>query len=853
MHRALVRFVLVSAGILSLGIMAPATRAGTVVRFDLNYSVDGSNGPIDYFDIELFDDEAPITVANFLQYVNNGLYNNTIIHRDIADFIVQGGGFTTNLDPITTYDPIQNEFSPTRSNVTGTVAMAKLGGDPNSATSQWFVNLVDNSGNLDNQNGGFTVFGKVLGDGMTLINAVSSLPTYDLSQQAGSAFTDVPMFNDGASFVTVTSASVIPPSPVGLSGFVYVDVNKNGIMDGDDYAIAGAPVSLIQTGSSTPLATVYSASDGSYQFSALSAGTFSVQIGSSGYAAGQDNGTAQMVLDKDGNIVSTGTAGTLARNAYNNIALDAGQTGVNFNLAEAAYPVALMSARLLMNVPEVPPHTSGTPILTSNAGTASPLDFGTVLVGASSTQTLTVSNAGSQGSAISGTLPTARGVFAPDGDPAFGPLSPGDSASQEYVYTPTARGDDTQDVSVVTDAGNLPVTFTGTGVAPVASVGQTDGNYALVRQTNSAVITVTNLGDGNLSGLGDQSNLHGSIAASSGVFAGDGGDFNLADAGSKPFEYSYTPTVRGTQSTTVTASFDNGNPDGTNTLYSQQVTISGTGVAPVQSVDTSAADAGRVRIGTTGTASITIRNVGDGNLSGLGDVSNLAGTISAGTGAFAGAEGAINLTDSASHAFSYSYAPTAHAPDSAAITVAFTNGNEDGTNNAQTVSAQLIGQGVGPVFSSDLLPASTLDFGTTSGTPTSLTLGISNDSTDDAGGNATLIDLTLLSAAISGTDADYFSVADFVDGTVLHAGYSLPMEIGYNGDVGERLATLTITTDQNAAFGAAGDTFVYTLSANHAPIVVVPEPSTITLFGVAAIGLIAFLGFRRRRGPHVAT
>jgi cyclophilin family peptidyl-prolyl cis-trans isomerase len=198
--------------------MAPATQADTVVRFNLNGSVSGSNGSINYFDVELFDSEAPITVANFLQYVNNGNYDNTIIHRDATDFVMQGGGFTpqvdggsvTALNPIASYGQIQNEFSTTRSNVSGTIAMAKLGNDPNSATSQWFVNLGDNSANLDEQNGGFTVFGKVLGEGMTLINAVNSLPTYDLSPNYGSAFTEVPLFNNGSNFVTVMSVAVVP-------------------------------------------------------------------------------------------------------------------------------------------------------------------------------------------------------------------------------------------------------------------------------------------------------------------------------------------------------------------------------------------------------------------------------------------------------------------------------------------------------------------------------------------------------------------------------------------------------------------------------------------------------------------
>ena len=117
------------------------------------------------FSIELFDDITPITVANFLNYVNSGRYNTTVIHRVIntpIPFIIQGGGMSYNveentLDAINTDGAILNE--PFISNQRGTVAMAKLSGNPNSATSQWFVNLNDNSANLDAQNGGFTVFG----------------------------------------------------------------------------------------------------------------------------------------------------------------------------------------------------------------------------------------------------------------------------------------------------------------------------------------------------------------------------------------------------------------------------------------------------------------------------------------------------------------------------------------------------------------------------------------------------------------------------------------------------------------------------------------------------------------------
>lgn len=153
-------------------VSAFAQGAGTIARFDT------SAGPVD---IQLYDSAAPRTVANFLSYVQSGTYDGSFFHRLVRGFVLQGGGLkwsdaaTPKLSAVPVGATVVNEFSAARSNLRGTVAMAKVDGNPDSATNQWFVNLADNSANLDTQNGGFTVFGKVLTPGMAVVDALAQL------------------------------------------------------------------------------------------------------------------------------------------------------------------------------------------------------------------------------------------------------------------------------------------------------------------------------------------------------------------------------------------------------------------------------------------------------------------------------------------------------------------------------------------------------------------------------------------------------------------------------------------------------------------------------------------------------
>jgi cyclophilin family peptidyl-prolyl cis-trans isomerase len=138
--------------------------------------IDTSMGTIK---VELFADKAPLTVKNFLSYVDKNHYDNTIFHRVIPDFMIQGGGFTTGMKQKATDPPIKNEATNGLSNTRGTIAMARTR-DPDSATSQFFINVVDNSRKLDRafvQDGvGYCVFGKVM-EGMDVCDKIVAVET----------------------------------------------------------------------------------------------------------------------------------------------------------------------------------------------------------------------------------------------------------------------------------------------------------------------------------------------------------------------------------------------------------------------------------------------------------------------------------------------------------------------------------------------------------------------------------------------------------------------------------------------------------------------------------------------------
>ena len=206
--------------------------------------------PLGTFYLETYDNITPITAQNFLALAASGNYADMFFHRSVAGFVVQGGGFNypsgaTGPGNVVNNGTIVNEFNnwfdpqlgglqtgdPV--NLRGTVAMAKLGGDPDSATSQWFVSLADNSTILDPQNGGFTVFARVLFDGMTVVDDIAALSRVN----AGSPFDTLPVrdYTSGAierQHLVTSSTTVVDEISFAVTGNSNTSLVTATVVDG---------------------------------------------------------------------------------------------------------------------------------------------------------------------------------------------------------------------------------------------------------------------------------------------------------------------------------------------------------------------------------------------------------------------------------------------------------------------------------------------------------------------------------------------------------------------------------------------------------------------------------------------
>ncbi|WP_206170946.1 peptidylprolyl isomerase [Phragmitibacter flavus] len=251
---------------------------GAVVEWDLGLMFSDPDTPsavrvntnLGNYHMALYPEATPLTVSNFLAYVNDpnpaGNYNDSIFHRLIPGFVVQAGGYKVPNTPyvltsIASRPDLQNESGLT--NVRGTVAMAKFGGDPDSATSQFFINLVDNSDGLDATNGGFTVFGRVVGP-MTVPDLLSTQPTSDRTVTIDGA--------SGSVLDFFPDLPVSPPAPVTINSITSVPV-----------------LNFAMTNNSNPAVVAVTLQDDELQMTSLSPGQSTVTY---------------TVTDLDGNVVT---------------------------------------------------------------------------------------------------------------------------------------------------------------------------------------------------------------------------------------------------------------------------------------------------------------------------------------------------------------------------------------------------------------------------------------------------------------------------------------------------------------------------------------------------------------------
>jgi hypothetical protein len=507
------------------------------------------------------------------------------------------------------------------------------------------------------------------------------------------------------------------------------------------------------------------------------------------------------------------------------------------------------------------------------------LAFGNVLVGQTGSGTNTVTVTGGSGTTLQiGAPGTPFGGAAISKAITTNPQA----VTGSYTFSPLTTGAALTTTPILDNGTQIAtLTLTGTGVAPVAVgpvTSATFGGFVLVGQTSTTPITlnVGNTGNGSLASAanGSLNNLSGSITGGNSVFVGTASTFNLADntngttvsTASQSFGFTFKPTIIGTQSTTVATTFSNGAPSTNIAAASVTTTLTGTAVAPVQSVNPAAATV-YARAGTSASTAITISNIGNGNTSGLGAISNLSVssiTPALGSG-FKGSVGNVtsaSLTDSASTTLGFTYTPISRgATATTAVSITFSNGNSAGTNLSQSVVSTLTGTGVGPVFAgsikggavstptagangSIIAASKTIQFGSV-GYKNSQTvyLELQNTSTDANGGVASLTDLSILRYSIGGGTASAFSVP--AGSGVLaenSAGFiEIPITVIGTSNIGSLNDTLTIFTDESVGFGGTGDTFTYALTAFS-----VPEAASFVALGLGFAGLA---GIRRRRIP----
>ena len=698
------------------------------------------------------------------------------------------------------------------------------------------------------------------------------------------------------------------------------NTNNTNASQSAAYTVVGrtvAPVQSISTTATTLYAlpntagptqslTITNTGDGSFVGASLSGtntastaagvtvsntGSFSLTDTANGAAAAST--TRTMTLSFTG-AASRSTAGTVAKitSSFSNgssAGTNAAQSVITSFTGQTVAPVQSTTATntTIYALPGQAGTTQGS-FNIKNTGDGS-------LAGASLAGTLTTT----PGSGFVGSQGNSAAIGLNDG--VTGPTA--STLTQTLTYTgAAARGSST--VATVTAAfsnGNsagtnaaqsVTQTFTGVTVAPVASTtttGTGSTQYVLVGSgaTLTGTLSVKNIGDGTLAGTNLSGTLANTTATGFSTTTAAGtislGDSNNAGLNGTSLTQTLTYTAEATRSGVVrtassVATLTNGASNGTNAAAgTTTVALSAQSVAPLASA-TATLNAGEVRVGTTSAVSLEVKNTGDGNLAGADNgttlLTNLRGTVGSGSGSFTGSGGAVNLADSASSSYLFTYAPTARTnglTDSIAVTTTLQNGSTNANLSGSTTTT-LSAKAVGPVYESSYTTnkavttttgtganagevyGGTILFGDVVGGLTTQSLLINNITTDLGKSNATTLSLTGIT--ITGGGEYSFTLSGFEEGYSNFAGTSATIKSAENSGTSGSISIqfsqlignnskLRIQTDEGVAFGSGtGTIYVYDL------LWTVPEPGTIMVFGAGLLGLA--ISRRNRRGKPEA-
>jgi cyclophilin family peptidyl-prolyl cis-trans isomerase len=317
-------------------------------------------------DFILFNSATPQAVANFLGYVNAAVnnYNGAVFHRSVSNFVAQGGAFKVQSAP-NNFSVTPTSASPPNepgiSNLRGTVAMAKIGGNPDSATDQFFVNLGNNSSNLDrdsgspNANGGFTAFARVAGSGMTVADAIGNLPTATYTVNLGGTSTSMdswPLTSASAAMDTTKVVAITSAAPVAVLS----------------YAVTG------NTNSAVASATINGTN---VQINALAGGQTNVTVAATDLDGSTVSQTFTVTVNQAPAITSSPPPAGLVSAGYNFSYTTTGFPAPTFSVTSGALPagLSLSTAGVLSGTPTTAGTFIGTVTASNGIGTAATQNF----------------------------------------------------------------------------------------------------------------------------------------------------------------------------------------------------------------------------------------------------------------------------------------------------------------------------------------------------------------------------------------------------------------------------------------------------------------------------------------------